>query len=99
MLTVYASIGNSDNRLSQGSWSGYVRSVLTVIRRNADRVHGEWFSAPDAPWQNACCCFEVTPDGATSIRADLEVLRVLHDQDSIAWAVAPRTEFLAGGSG
>lgn len=99
MLTVYASIGNSDDKLTQYRWGVYVQSFLNTIRRHASQVHGEWYSAPDAPWQNACCCFEVTPDSAITIRQDLNELRILHEQDSIAWAVAPLTEFIAGGSG
>ena len=99
MLTVYASIGNSDDKLSQQRWSVYAQSFVSTIHRHVSprylpgQVHGIWYSAPDAPWQNACVCFEATPEQAALVRQDLEELRKHQEQDSIAWAVA-RTEFI-----
>lgn len=100
IITIYASIGNSDDRLPQQQWSVYAQSFVTTIQRHVGPhwlpggVHGEWYSLSNAPWQNACVCFEATADQARLIRADLEELRTLHDQDSVAWAEVTRTEFI-----
>ncbi|WP_367139374.1 hypothetical protein [Saccharothrix sp. HUAS TT1] len=85
--TVYVSIGNSDDRLTQAQWSRYAEQFVQTVRRHAVRVHGEWFSAPTAPWQNACVAFEIDLDGQAALRRTLTALRAEFHQDSIAWAV------------
>lgn len=57
-------IGNSDDRLSQNDWAGFVREVRTLLIeewRDRSQVHGEWFSLPDQQWQNANWSVEVLP--------------------------------------
>lgn len=93
--TVYASIGNSDDRLTQRRWHEFADLFVTIIRAHASQVHGVWYSRPDAPWQNACVCFEISGD-AIPLRLELTHLAAEFDQDSIAWAVAPATEFIGG---
>lgn len=94
LLTVYAAIGNSDDRLGQHPWSTYVAEFLDLVRTHAEAVHGEWFSAPDSPYQNACACFEVLLEDVADLRTALTQLRAEYGQDSMAWAVAHPTEFL-----
>jgi hypothetical protein len=58
------SIGNSDNRLTQEEWSAFIsnmRTMLVVDWAGQLQVHGEWFSGPDQPWQNANWCVEIFP--------------------------------------
>lgn len=97
MTTVYISIGNSDDKLTQYEWSKYVMVVRDVIRTNALAMHGEWLSLPDARWQNACWCVEVEPDKAQAMKDDLAGVAAYYRQDSIAWAVA-ETEFIGPAS-
>ena len=100
LLTIYASIGNSDDRLTQHRWSVYAASFINTIHRHISpaylpgQIHGIWYSAPDSEFQNACVCFEATPDQAAKLRADLTAVRELQQQDSIAWAEVTRTEFI-----
>ena len=72
-MIVYICIGNSDDKLSQAEWAGYIEAVdralgLGLPRRSDQiqqpliHVHGRWFSAPDVPWQSACWCIEFDPD-------------------------------------
>lgn len=96
MTTVYVSIGNSDDKLTQARWSIFVADVRRVIQRHAAQLHGAWFSEPDAPWQNACWCFDAPADAV-----DVEHMKYLlgdlaeaYEQDSIAWAECPVTEFI-----
>jgi hypothetical protein len=92
--TIYVSIGNSDNKLTQREWSGFVCKVAKAVRRHAEIVHGEWASLPFAEWQNAAWCFEVF--GGSGLRVQLSYLASEYRQDSIAWAEVPRTEFIPG---
>jgi hypothetical protein len=93
-ITVYASIGNSDDKLSQREWSEFVREMEHIVGRHASQVYGWWFSMPDAPWQNAVVAFLLDTHKADQVRAEMSKLRAAYRQDSIAWAEAPRTEFI-----
>src|SRR5262245_30724798 len=93
-ITVYASIGNSDDKLSQARWAEFAELFVAIVDANAKQLHGVWYSRPDAPWQNACVCFEIQNDVVLpALRFELAHLCAEFDQDSIAWAVA-KTEFI-----
>ncbi len=96
-LTVYASIGNSDDKLTQAEWSGFTQRFANEVNQHADRVHGVWYSAPDSRYQNACACFEVTEKRAAYLRECLALACRDFRQESIAWAVVQGTEFIAAG--
>lgn len=91
-LTVYACIGNSDDKLTQQRWHEFWCEFRAVVV-TAARVHGEWLSISCAPYQNGCICFEITPEAAAILKASLAELASRFGQDSIAWAVAA-TEFI-----
>ena len=105
-MIVYISIGNSDDKLSQGDWAGFHEAVNQVIRRAAHRMIGAWVSPSTDPWQNACWCIELdeapVPDGfrpgAAWLGGHLTNLAKAYGQDSIAWAEAPTTMFLGPGA-
>jgi hypothetical protein len=94
MTTVYITLGNSDDKLSQNEWSHFVSSVRLVLREEAEVMHGEWFSATDSPWQNACWCVEFAEYRLERARMRLGKLAPEFRQDSIAWAEAPTVVFL-----
>lgn len=87
-LTVYISIGNSDDKLSQVEWAEFVLDVRDALANLAIHRHGDWYSAPGAPWQNACWCIEVRPVMVDDLRARLARIAARYRQDSIAWAEA-----------
>jgi hypothetical protein len=93
VITVYVSIGNSDDKLTQAEWANYVQVTRNLLRLRAREIHGEWYSAADSDYQNACFC-AVLGDDADTIRKSLAELRAAWRQDSIAWAEAPVTEFI-----
>lgn len=97
MITVYASIGNSDDKLTQKRWSEFADLFATMIQVHPTTVHGVWYSRPDAPFQNACACFEIAGHDVPILRSELARLADEFDQDSIAWAVA-QTEFIGPAS-
>ena len=94
LLTVYVSIGNSDDKLSQRRWHEFWVSVRNVtVREFAERVHGEWPSIGIGPYQNACICMEIDVADVEACKASLAQVAAEFGQDSIAWAVAT-TEFI-----
>lgn len=93
VTTVYVSVGNSDDKLTQAEWATYATHVVNTVRGYASSVHGEWYSAPASRYQNACICAEIRPDMAKHLRRDLTEARQQFRQDSIAFAVA-ETEFV-----
>ena len=93
-ITVYVSIGNSDDKLPQREWSSYVADFRTVMEKYAATIYGVWFSGPESPYQNACVAAAVLGDDIGALRADLLDVRQTYDQDSVAWAVTRTTEFI-----
>ena len=95
MITVYVSIGNSDDKLTQDQWRMYQLIVRAALRKHAQEIHGEWYSVPTAQYQNACFCV-VLRDGdlAEMVKMQLAEIRETYRQDSVAWAEAPVTEFI-----
>lgn len=106
MSTVYVSIGNSDDKLTQAEWSMYYQRVDRVVRHAAATVYGAWVSPSAEPFQNACWAIEltaatasadvVTRDGQVThpqawLRDRLAELATRYHQDSIAWADATTT--------
>jgi hypothetical protein len=95
-ITVYISIGNSDDKLSQAKWAMFQLDVARALTTAGARYHGEWHSHPGSMWQNACWCVEIPPAAAGRLKDELGRLADVYQQESIAWAEAPTTEFLWG---
>lgn len=91
--TVYASIGNSDDKLPQARWSEFHGKFTAAVRGLALQVYGDWSSPSTDPWQNACIAFEVGKETSERLQRDLAELAAEYDQDSIAWAEA-ETKFI-----
>lgn len=96
MITVYISIGNSDDKLTQVEWASFYRETCLAIRDHAVTVHGQWVSEPASAWQNACWCIEIDDDEAGFLRGELSEAVTKFRQDSIAWATTTKTEFIKG---
>jgi hypothetical protein len=94
-MIVYLSIGNSDDKLSQRQWAQFVTRVRADIVNAASQVHGQWYSLPDCMWQNACWCLEFASEAdAKRARETAITIRRQYQQDSVAWAVVPVTDFI-----
>ena len=88
--TVYVSIGNSDDKLTQAQWSMFVDETYAAAARQA-LVHGVWTSASAARYQNACFCLELPAGRIGKVKESLARLAAEYRQDSIAWADAETT--------
>ena len=88
MTTVYVSIGNSDDKLTQEEWAEFWAKVDEVVVEAADRVYGVWQSNPNSRYQNACWAFEIEEALAQSLADSLNELRLKYHQDEVAWAWA-----------
>ena len=102
MTSIYVTIGNSDDRLTQAEWADYRASTDIVIREAVEwtggTVHGAWVSPSAEPFQNACWCFTLadpTPAVLLGLRVRLRLTAEKFRQESIAWAEA-EVEFLSG---
>jgi hypothetical protein len=91
--TIYASIGNSDDKLAQARWSEFHGKFTAAVRGLALQVYGDWVSSSTDPWQNACIAFEIGNETSERLQRDLAELAAEYDQDSIAWAEAD-TKFI-----
>jgi hypothetical protein len=93
-MIIYLSVGNSDDKLTQIEWANFITRIRADIVNAAHRVHGQWFSAPDSTWQNACWCLEFASEAEMKIaRETIITIRRQYRQDSVAWATA-ETEFI-----
>lgn len=86
--TVYVSIGNSDDKLSQAHWSELHNKLIATIRGHTLQVYGDWTSTSTDPWQNACVAFEIGNETSERLQLDLAELSAEYGQDPIAWAEA-----------
>lgn len=94
MITAYVSVGNSDDKLSQADWSAFVQQVRIALSGYVRETHGEWYSLPDEPYQNACFCVVLADADVPAAQAQLTKLRKSWGQDSVAWAEVPVTRFI-----
>lgn len=94
LTTVYVSIGNSDDKLTQLLWSEFVEDVIQNVTEWAEQIYGVWYSEPSSPYQNACVAFSISNVVVPELRKALTTIREHYNQDSIAWAEAPTTEFI-----
>lgn len=90
--TVYFSIGNTDHKLSQEDWSDYSTEVFDAVHEYAEQVLGEYYSASNAPHQNACIAARIPDSVADELRAALAEIRTDYGKGSIAWAAVTKTE-------
>jgi hypothetical protein len=100
--TVYITIGNSDNRLSQYDWASLWEEVDSAIRfssHNMGRpvIHGAWQSPSVSPYQNACWCVELSVPLELRLRRMLAQAAFAYEQDSITWAQVSDVEFVKPG--
>lgn len=94
MITVYISIGNSDDRLTQAEWHAFYVETNMAIRLSAAEIHAACVSDSVSTYQNACWCAVLLGDGDTAhLRVKLAELAAKYRQDSITWAVA-EVEFI-----
>ncbi len=94
MITAYVSAGNSDDKLSQADWAAFVQQVRLALSGRARETHGEWYSLPDQPYQNACFCVVFADADVPLVKQELAKLREAWGQESVAWAEVPATEFI-----
>ena len=92
----FVQIGNSDDKLGQGVWNEFINHTRKTIFNYGDHIIGEWFSSPNAPWQNACWMFELSL--VDDLRIELRRIAADFGQESIAFTLADATEMVRPGS-
>lgn len=98
MTTVYVTIGNTDDKLSQGEWAKFIGDVnasMILAKLDGGVVHFAGHSWPDAPWQNAMWCVQLaSADLADALKTRMAELARRHRQDTIAWAQVDQVELV-----
>lgn len=89
MATLTVCIGNSDDKLPQATWSQFWAEVSESVHDHAGHLHGEFLTAPNAPWQSAAWVLEC--DSTDALCTRLSVLATAYGQDSIAVSVGETT--------
>ena len=88
-MIVHIMAGNSDDKLTQAEWSALVEQIDEILDAALGQtgvgMHGRWFSAPDAPWQNACWCVDLPQGEIGIVQAQLSGVAQEYRQDWIAW--------------
>lgn len=95
-MCIYVTIGNSDNKLTQGRWAAFchsIKSLLDPSRRYTSHLHGVWYSEPNSIYQNAIFCAELPTSNLHEIETKLSLLAESFNQDSIASVNVP-TQFV-----
>lgn len=90
-LSIFVTIGNSDNKLTQQEWSDFCGGVDECVRAFAQEMFGEFYAVPNAPWQNACWSFSVDASVTLAMQTNLRALASDFEQDSILWTVGELT--------
>lgn len=96
-MTIYVSIGNSDDRLSQSRWASYYAQVDALILSQVDAypdggaVHGRFVTDPVSAYQSACWAIDLPDlrDARDDLREALAHLATAYEQDSVAWVEGP----------
>lgn len=92
--TVYITIRNNDDRLTQTEWCHFAAYVDQALRRFCPRIHGAWTSESIAPWQNACWHVDVSRSNMDLLKKRLSVIAKKFRQEGIEWTPAPRTNLI-----
>ena len=95
-INAYISIGNSDDKLTQQQWADMIRDTRDFLDGNKGvdydgkrwQIHGEWYSRPDHPWQNANWCVEINVQDRQYLLQQMFEHARIYGQDSIAVAFA-----------
>jgi hypothetical protein len=86
-------IGNSDDKLNQQDWAAYQYHFRDLVSAAAKQIHGQWYSEPTSPWQNAAICAEIDDVDMDIFRKELSRLVRMYAQESIA-LMKTTTEFV-----
>jgi hypothetical protein len=84
METVTIQIGNSDAKLGQADWVGFIKSAREAVGRYCGQVHFHGVASFDYRWQNVCIVAEVQPIDKQNLQDELRRIRKAWKQDAIA---------------
>lgn len=93
-VTVHIGIGNSDDKLSQREWQGFINRLRNISLTYRSKMLGEWFSLADKEWQNGQFAWIMPAQLLPALRVALATARDAYRQDSIALAIVADTELI-----
>lgn len=93
-ISVYVTIGNDSDSLSQAEWVRYYDAAGAVMVSGGATIQGEWHSGPLAHWQGHCYFVQLQPGIAPRMRERLAETAQDYGQPAICWAEVPVTLYL-----
>ena len=84
MKTVTVLIGNSDNKLTQAAWSGFIADLTDIVFERMDVTHFRGHSNPESIYQNHAIVFTIDDSKIEVLKNSLRELKDIFKQDSIA---------------
>lgn len=97
MKTVTLQIGNSDDKLTQKEWAGFIGQVAELVADCAAESNGQIYfaghSVATMPWQNAAWVFDLSAKQEWRFKSCIKSLRSAFVQDSVAFTVG-KTRFI-----
>lgn len=83
--TIYVSIAETENVLSQSDWARFVNAVQAQIDEGAVEVLGPWFTAPASAFRSACWNFTVEEVDIDAMKGELGLVCAEYPRTSLAW--------------
>lgn len=90
--TVTIGIGNSDNKLTQEEWHGFIERMRGLFGGSI-KVMFEGFTEPASPKQSAGWVIQIAESAVSGFKARVMWVRAEYRQDSVAFTVGD-TEFI-----
>lgn len=89
VVRVYVGVSNTDGRLTIEMWQRFHKDVNACLGRHAERAFTlRWFSPPTEPRMGAAFSARVPTALVEVLRSELDKIRMMYDQDEIAFALA-----------
>ena len=92
-MTVTIQVGNSDDKLRQSAWAGFVNETESVIKTHCVEVHFAGGSPPAARWQNFAWVVECLPEQLDFLKRAVQRVRMKYGQSSVAYTEG-KTQFV-----
>jgi len=85
--TLTIQIGNSDDKLKQAQWCGYVRETKLCIERWATSIYFFGGSSTWEMWQNVCWVISCREDKIEVLQDEIADIRTKYHQESVALTI------------
>lgn len=88
-MTLYITIGNTDNKLDQQTWHTFTQHLYKLMLLHCHTIHGEFYTQSNTPYQTCCMSGELYNEyNSGDVEKAVSELAKNFNQDSIAMSIA-----------